>query len=49
MTHGYENASLAPVYFQVMLGRTKPETMGYKDEDLYKRRDAHLTASGTAA
>ena len=26
--HGYENASLGPVYFQVMLGRAKPETMG---------------------
>jgi oxalate decarboxylase/phosphoglucose isomerase-like protein (cupin superfamily) len=40
--HGYENASLAPCYFQVMLGRDKPETMGYKDEELFKRRDAHL-------
>ena len=40
--HGYENASLAPVYFQVMLGRGKPETMGYADETLYERRDAHL-------
>jgi mannose-6-phosphate isomerase-like protein (cupin superfamily) len=47
--HGYENASLAPVYFQVMLGRARPDTMGYKDEDLYKRRDAHLRASETAA
>jgi hypothetical protein len=34
--------SLEPVYFLVMLGRGKPETMGYADEDLYKRRDAHL-------
>jgi oxalate decarboxylase/phosphoglucose isomerase-like protein (cupin superfamily) len=42
--HGYQNDSLAPVYFQVMLGRAKPETMGYADEDLYKRRDAHLKA-----
>ena len=41
--HGYENASLGPVYFQVMLGRAKPETMGYKDDALYNRRDAHLT------
>ena len=40
--HGYINDSLAPVYFQVMLGRGKPETMGYADDDLYKRRDAHL-------
>jgi mannose-6-phosphate isomerase-like protein (cupin superfamily) len=41
--HGYENRSLEPVYFQVMLGRAKPETMGYADEDLYKRREAHLS------
>jgi mannose-6-phosphate isomerase-like protein (cupin superfamily) len=41
--HGYENRSLEPVYFQVMLGRAKPETMGYADDDLYKRRAAHLS------
>jgi len=40
--HGYDNNSLEPVYFQVMLGRGKPETMGYADQDLYQRRDAHL-------
>lgn len=40
--HGYENRSLEPVYFQVMLGRGKPETMGYADDDLYSRRSAHL-------
>jgi len=43
--HGYENNSLEPVYFQVMLGRAKPETMGYADDELYKRRDGHLKAS----
>ena len=42
--HGYQNDSLGPVYFQVMIGRAKPETMGYADEDLYKKRDAHLKA-----
>src|SRR3954454_18429309 len=42
--HGYQNDSLAPVYFQVMLGRAKPETMGYADDDLYKRRADHLKA-----
>ena len=42
--HGYVNESLEPVYFQVMLGRAKPEAMGYADEDLFKRRDAHLQA-----
>ena len=40
--HGYDNDSLEPVYFQVMLGRGKPETMGYADQKLYERRDAHL-------
>jgi oxalate decarboxylase/phosphoglucose isomerase-like protein (cupin superfamily) len=40
--HGYINESLEPVYFQVMLGRARPETMGYSDEQLYQRRDAHL-------
>ncbi len=40
--HGYINDSLEPVYFQVMLGRARPEAMGYADDDLYQRRDAHL-------
>ena len=40
--HGYQNESLEPVYFQVMLGRARPETMGYADDKLYQRRDAHL-------
>src|ERR687892_371065 len=39
--HGSQNDSLEPVYFQVMLGRGRPETMGYADEELFKRRDAH--------
>lgn len=42
--HGYENASLEPVYFQVMLGRGKPETMGHSDDKLFARRDEHLKA-----
>jgi hypothetical protein len=29
---------------QVMLGRGKPETMGYADDQLYDRREAHLKA-----
>ncbi len=41
--HGYINASDKPVYFQVMLGRARPETMGYADDALFQRRDAHLT------
>lgn len=40
--HGYVNDSLEPVWFQVMLGRGKPETMGYADDALFQRRDAHL-------
>jgi len=42
--HGYQNDSLEPVYFQVMLGRGKPDTMGYADDELYQRKDAHLKA-----
>src|ERR1700691_2276114 len=45
--HGYQNDSLEPVYFQVMLGRGKPEAMGYADDELHKRKDAHLQ-SGVA-
>ncbi len=43
VVHGYENTSLEPVYFQVMLGRARPETMGYKDEKLFEQREVHLT------
>lgn len=41
--HGYENNSLERVYFQVMLGRGRPEPMGYADERLFQRRAAHLS------
>jgi hypothetical protein len=30
-----------------MLGRAKPEAMGYADDELFKRREAHLKASGS--
>jgi len=40
--HGFQNESLEPVYFQVMLGKGRRDTMGYADEELYQRRDAHL-------
>src|SRR5262249_41446938 len=46
VVHGYQNDSLEPVYFQVMLGRGKPETMVYADEQLYTRQDPHLKARG---
>ena len=26
-----------------MLGKPRPETMGYADDELFGRRDAHLT------
>jgi hypothetical protein len=44
--HGYQNDSLEPVYFQVMLGRGKPDTMGYADDELFNRRDGHLREVG---
>ena len=40
--HGFQNESLEPVYFQVMLGKGRPDAMGYADDELYGRRDAHL-------
>ena len=40
--HGYDNDSLEPVYFQVMLGRGQPDTMGYADDKLFENRDGHL-------
>ena len=42
--HGYQNDGLEPVYIQVMIGRGKPETMGYADDELFKRRADHLKA-----
>ncbi|AIJ26127.1 cupin domain-containing protein [Amycolatopsis methanolica] len=46
--HGYDNTSLEPVYFQVMLGKGNPELMGYADAEMLKNRDAHLTTQITA-
>lgn len=40
--HGYVNESLEPVYFQVMLGKGRPDLMGYADQQLFEQRDAHL-------
>ena len=40
--HGYVNDSLEPVYFQVLLGKDRPDLMGYTDSTLYEKRDAHL-------
>jgi len=41
--HGFQNESLEPVYFQVMLGRGRPEGMGDAGNELFQRREAHLT------
>ncbi len=40
--HGYHNNTLEPVYTQVMVGKGKPELMGYVDPELFKRRDEHI-------
>ena len=42
--HGYENVGLEPAYLQVMLGKGRPDLMGYVDPDLQKQRDVHLKA-----
>jgi len=47
--HGYINDSLEPVYFQVMLGRGKPELMGYADQSLFEQRDGHLRQLNSTA
>ena len=36
--HGYHNESHEPVYIQIMLGKARPETMGYSDDELYSKR-----------
>ncbi len=42
VVHGYENVGLEAAYLQVMLGKGKPELMGYVDQDLQRNRDVHL-------
>jgi mannose-6-phosphate isomerase-like protein (cupin superfamily) len=42
VVHGYENVGLEPAYLQVMLGASRPQLMGYVDEELARRRDEHL-------
>ena len=42
--HGFENIGLEPAYIQVMLGRARPDLMGYVDPQLQKQRDLHLKA-----
>jgi mannose-6-phosphate isomerase-like protein (cupin superfamily) len=40
--HGYVNESLEPCYLQVMLGRGRPETAGFANEELFEKRSSHL-------
>ncbi len=40
--HGYHNNTLENVYTQVMVGKGKPDLMGYADPNLNKNRDAHI-------
>ena len=44
--HGFVNEGLEPVYFQVMLGKGRPELMTYADATLDQQRDAHLRPAG---
>ncbi len=44
MIRGFYNTSLEPIYLQVMLGRGRPDTIGYADDGLYEHRYAHLQA-----
>jgi len=43
--HGYVNEGLEPVYVQVMLGRGRPETMGYADDSLFRAKNSHLASA----
>jgi len=40
--HGYTNDTVEPVYLQVMAGKAQPEFMGYADQALFDKRDAHV-------
>jgi quercetin dioxygenase-like cupin family protein len=46
--HGYQNNTVEPVYLQVMLGKAKPDFMGYADQSLYDRRDEHVRRAAQA-
>jgi mannose-6-phosphate isomerase-like protein (cupin superfamily) len=40
--HGYHNATVEPVYTQVMVGKARPDFMGYADVALNQKRASHL-------
>jgi quercetin dioxygenase-like cupin family protein len=43
--HGYQNNTVETVYLNVMVGKGKPELMGYTDPELFKRRAEHIAAA----
>jgi len=47
--HGYQNSTLEPVYTQVMVGKGRPELMGYADPKLFERRDEHIREAEAAS
>ncbi len=44
--HGYMNSSLEPVYFQVMLGKSRPAMLNYQDEALRSAVQASMANAG---
>ncbi len=42
--HGFQNDGREDVYFQVMIGRGRPEAIGFADEKLFARREPHLAS-----
>jgi len=43
--HGYQNNTVDMVYLNVMVGKGKPDLMGYTDPELFKRRAEHIEAA----
>lgn len=43
--HGYQNNTVEMVYLNVMVGKSKPDLMGYTDPELFKRRAEHIEAA----
>ena len=43
--HGYQNNTVEMVYLNVMVGKGKPDLMGYTDPELFKRRAEHIEAA----
>ena len=43
--HGYQNNTVDMVYLNFMVGKGKPDLMGYTDPELFKRRAEHIEAA----